>query len=690
MIDASPPPDDDALARALEEVHRRRSLGEPVELESYRQGLGSRFRDFLGLIEAETALDEAMAAPPEERFPRPFGPYTLVRELGRGGVGIVYEAVERALGRTVALKVLKSGFDDDPVARTRFTREASACARIRHDHVVPIFGHGEVEGHAYYAMDLVRGESLGALIASGRVPEPRTLCRELANVADALHALHAEGIVHRDVKPENVLVRTDGRMLLADFGLARTGESARLTSTGSMMGTPLYMSPEQVLGASEGIDARTDVYGLGALLYEALCGRPPFRGDDLGSLLPQILSARPEPPCSMRPELPEACERIVMKALEKASADRYGSAAALAADLRAFADDRRVVGRPVSRGVRLVRAVRRRALPIAVGVLCAVGAAWWWTHRAATLAFEPGTPADLVVVVDGTEHGSPPLSLPVAPGTHEVVLRRDRFAPSRARVHVRAGEVHSRSAVLVPADLEDAEARRLFETSLSLRPLPPEVPDPRESDPSAGTVRAPGGDPAALVVLAPRGDVRLSDLASCWIEVDPETFVDGGRLELREGGRVLWSVPFSPDLADVCAPMRIDGTVAPPRVGATLELGWTPPPGSQAKAVSVALRLVADDVATEALGGLLRLPSEASSLGAYYRIEALRRAGLHTAALVESARLVRARADDRRAWGGILRLLGDAGLEDSATSSRIGRFARDRIGPPPTLCFPPP
>lgn len=684
MQDPSPPPDDDALSRALKDVHRRRTLGEPVDFEVYREPLGARFPELLRVIEAEMALDAARKGPPEEQFPRAFGPYTLVRELGRGGVGIVYEAVERALGRTVALKVLKTGFDGDPVTRMRFAREVSACARVRHDHIVPIFGHGEVEGQAYYAMDLVRGESLGAVLAAGRAPEPPTLCRELANVADALHTLHGQGIVHRDVKPENVLVRPDGRMLLADFGLARTAESARLTSTGSMMGTPLYMSPEQVLGASDRIDARTDVYGLGALLYEALCGKTPFGGDDLGSLLPQILGQRPVPPRAVRPEVPEGCERIALKALEKAPADRYGSAAEMATDLRAFADDRAVVGRPVRAVVRRGRALRRRAIPISVALLALAGGWWWWTHRPATLSFERGTPSDLVVVVDGRERGSPPLSMSVPPGDHEVVLRRERFAQSLATVRLAPGEVHSRSPILVPSSIEDAVARKLFEEGLRLRPLPDEVPGP-----SAGTVRSGGGG-EAILVLAPRGDVRVADLSSWWIEVDAESFEPGGRLELRAGKQVLWSETFSPQTVETCGALRLDVSEAPRPGGEPLTFGWIPPTGSRVKPVTVPLRLVPDDTGGEELARANALPAEAQALQPHYRIEALRLSGLGTAALLESARLAYAHPDDRRAWGGILRLLATSGLSGSELSARVDRFARERVGPPPTLCVPSP
>src|SRR5438132_8216256 len=224
MTDRPDPSRDDALAAALSDCHRRRARGEAPRVDDYGRRLGDSHSDFREIVAAEAALDGAMAAPPADPLPRTFDGYTLLREIGRGAAGAVYEALDRRLGRKVAIKILRTGFDTDPSAVERFRREARVCAHLRHDHIVPIFEAGEAEGRHFYAMDLVPGESLAALVKAKRAPDAKALCAGLAGVADALHALYGAGIVHRDVKPSNVLVRPDGRMVLVDFGLARSAE----------------------------------------------------------------------------------------------------------------------------------------------------------------------------------------------------------------------------------------------------------------------------------------------------------------------------------------------------------------------------------------------------------------------------------------------------------------------------------
>ena len=176
----------------------------------------------------------------------------------------------------MAVKVLRTGFDTSPEAIERFRREAVACAQVRHDNIVEVYESGDVDGRPFYAMALLRGRSLSRLIRSGPMPTPQETCRRLADVADALHTLHEHGIIHRDIKPSNIMIEESGRMVLADFGLARTLVSAALTKTGEALGTPLYMSPEQLMGRGDEVNRRSDVYGLGATLYEVFAGHPPF------------------------------------------------------------------------------------------------------------------------------------------------------------------------------------------------------------------------------------------------------------------------------------------------------------------------------------------------------------------------------------------------------------------------------
>ena len=286
-------------------------------------------------------------------LPRRFGPYTLVRELGRGGMGVVFEATDRVLGRRVALKLLADGCDDE--GRERFRREARATAQVRHPNIVEVYARGVIARRPYYAMALIPGRSLDAMARAGTLPRPRELAGRLAEVADALDVLHRAGVVHRDVKPSNIIVERSGRLVLADFGLARFGD-AKLTASGHVFGTPAYMSPEQVDGAPENVDGRTDVYSLGASLYELIAGRPMFLAHEPGGMLRAI---REDAPPRLRDRVPDvdgALEAIVLRAVEKRKEDRFESAGDLRDALLAYAAGEPVDGRPVSRASRPAQA----------------------------------------------------------------------------------------------------------------------------------------------------------------------------------------------------------------------------------------------------------------------------------------------------------------------------------------------
>jgi hypothetical protein len=682
-----------ALVEALEDYHQRTALGEAVPLGLYQEQLGAHFPDFQAVVRAEQALDQAMAPPHEpaaEALPRTFGPFTLVRELGRGGVGVVYEAVDRRLGRTLAVKVLKVSFDTDDVALERFRREASACARVRHDHIVPIFESGEIDGQPYYAMDLVPGETLSDQIRDGRTPAPRDLCRALASVADALQALHAEGVIHRDVKPQNVMVRPDGRMVLTDFGLARTEGAGTLTQTGQALGTPLYMSPEQVHGDKR-IAATTDVYGLGAVLYEALTGHPPFPMTEYPHLLYNILTVRPEPPRAVNPAVPEACERIALKALEKEPRDRYPTVSAMAADLRAFADERPVLGRPVSHPARAWRWVQRRRLPIGIAALALVALGWWWTHRPAGLSIERGAPADLEVSIDDATGVRLPVDVFLPAGEHRLVLRRPLFVAYERTLKLDAG-----ARVLLPflalrpdpglKDAQDREiAAQLLARDLGLALLGPEVPV------FASGTRAPTAEPPALRILAPRGLVRAEDLNQWWLELDSEVFVSGGMFELRAGEHMLWSMELSPNLVRgqrwVCGsiPRHAVPTLRP---GMFLSLRWTPPPGRKIQPVFADLQIVGVVGTASALDEVdAKLALMGGAWSSLFRADVLRRAGLTTGALLETRAAIDADPADRRAWGALLRLLqDDPDLSDLELADHLRDWLRGARATAPTLC----
>jgi tetratricopeptide (TPR) repeat protein len=308
------------------------------------------------------------------------GAYKLLERLGAGGMGIVYLAVDERLDRRVALKVVRPELAASAETLARFEREARAVAKLSHDHIVSVFEAGRVDDVAFLAMEFVPGQSLDALFAEARAARTLVPMRELLRygleVARALSAAHAAGIVHRDVKPSNVRVTPDGRALLLDFGLAIDTSSATLSRTGQVQGTLYYASPEQVAGGSAKIDARTDVWSLGVTLYEGLTGRRPFEGERTEEVLHRIVSAEPVAPRALVPDLPRDVETVVLKALEKSRDARYPSAAAFAADLEALLAGRHVAARasgPVAKAWKWARRKPAHALALALTTLLLVG-----------------------------------------------------------------------------------------------------------------------------------------------------------------------------------------------------------------------------------------------------------------------------------------------------------------------------
>jgi serine/threonine protein kinase len=280
----------------------------------------SAFR-FTGAIMTEPLDDRVVAAIGHQ--------YNLECEIGRGGMSVVYRATDRRLNRTVAIKVLPPELAFDPAIRARFTREAQTSAHLSHAHIVPIYDVGESEGIAYFVMSLVGGGSLATLIER----EPRQPIGEarrlLCEVADALAYAHLRGVIHRDVKPDNILLDADnGRVLVTDFGIARAVESGtRLTVTGMAIGTPTYMSPEQAMGERE-VDGRSDIYSLGVVGYQLLTGRVPFTAGNSMALLLKHVSERPEPIAELRADVPAGVREAIERALSKSPEDRWSTAAA--------------------------------------------------------------------------------------------------------------------------------------------------------------------------------------------------------------------------------------------------------------------------------------------------------------------------------------------------------------------------
>jgi predicted Ser/Thr protein kinase len=335
--------------------------------------------------------DGATPAPPKGG-PRAFGKYSILRELGRGGMGVVYEAVDTQLNRKVALKLLIVRPSTDPARadqeRQRFSREAQMAAKLKHPGVVTLFEAGEIQGKRYLAMEVIDGQPLQAWL---RKKPLRDQVAVLRDVAIAVHHAHEQGVLHRDLKPANVPVRKDGSPCVMDFGLAKvmgadTGLS--VTSDGMCVGTPAYMSPEQARGAKT-VDGRTDVYSMGVILYEMLSGRQPFEGETAIEILMKASKERAPKPSTVSqgavdPAFDGTIESISLKALEKEARDRYASAQAFADDLTRWLKGESVHVTTVHRTRRKL-APAKRATPwlwpaVAGGVVVLMLGAWLLTR----------------------------------------------------------------------------------------------------------------------------------------------------------------------------------------------------------------------------------------------------------------------------------------------------------------------
>jgi eukaryotic-like serine/threonine-protein kinase len=412
MMDVQP---DEQLLRILDAYLAELQAGK-------RPDRGALLREHPELASALDCLDALeVLAPPVEisatnaggtmgELPRDFGPYELIREIGRGGMGVVYEARQKGLDRSVAVKMILAGHLASPELVRRFQAEAKAAARLRHSNIVHIHDVGQFHGQDFFAMEYIEGQSLAeriadssrhtpcavaggthgvpAKVAGGTQSVPATVgggtrsvpaaagpidvptaVRLVATVARAVEHLHQQGIIHRDLKPSNILLDADGQPYVTDFGLAKVfAPGSDMTSTGVIAGTPSYMAPEQALGHRAEVGPTADVYSLGAILYELLAGAPPFHAETPLDTLMEMLGGDPAMPRSLNPRIPRGLELICLKCLAKEPRDRYASAAALADDLDRFARGEVLAARPPSLAQRF----------------------WGWTRRQPALASRLG------------------------------------------------------------------------------------------------------------------------------------------------------------------------------------------------------------------------------------------------------------------------------------------------------------
>ena len=294
------------------------------------------------------------------------GRYRLLELLGQGGMATIYRARDAQLERDVAVKLLRPEFGQDPEFLARFRDEARAAASLSHPNIVPVFDFGEDESGPYIVMELVEGQDLASILRDNGPLAPRQAAHVAADVARALQVAHYRGIVHRDVKPSNILIGRDGRVHVADFGIARAMTDSSVTLPGTTMGSVHYFSPEQARG--EPATAASDIYSLGIVLFESLTGQRPFSGDGAAAIAMARLTTTPPRPSALRPSVPPELDGIVTRAMALDPAQRYASAAAMASALEGFlgaADDKTAVAGAAAVGAAAaVAATQARPAPI--------------------------------------------------------------------------------------------------------------------------------------------------------------------------------------------------------------------------------------------------------------------------------------------------------------------------------------
>ena len=595
-----------ALAQDLDAFVARypESMREPLRAMCLaHQGI-ARELDFPGL-DASIVTGQASAESGADH--RRLGEFTILDELGRGGMGVVYLAEQAGLERRVALKVLNPALSFSSAHKARFRREVAAVGTLQHPGIVPIHAFGEFEGTLYYAMEFVPGRDLAQTIRSlGQTPAgqrkrlgllpnapfPVEVAELIAQIADALEHAHSQGIVHRDIKPNNIVLGADGTPRILDFGLAKRVSDdsdaalGTLTLTGDLAGTPFYMSPEQTLGRRGEVDGRSDLFSLGVILYELCTGHRPFVAEDLQSLIAQICFSDPTPIHKRQPNIPRDLGLICGKALEKDPKRRYASAKELAADLRRFTSFRPIQARPVSVGLRARRWMQRHRLAALLMVVGCIGGLVWWSwnawHGAQVGQEVRSLLAEAASQADRSEYGLAEDTLLAAialrpqdalvqarleevrqrESNHRIAMELERQSSlrliSQASLEVQRDpslalalmDTALRRGKLVPGVLDAARETTLaaLERSLPMRTLGAstgDVPDRVLAIPSQETVLLAGKSGVWLLSLtdAAAEPVRLPTRSSRSLSVAASE--DGTRIAvLEEGGRIsLWSLP---------------------------------------------------------------------------------------------------------------------------------------------------
>jgi hypothetical protein len=397
-------PSADPIYARLRQCFQPRPLLEEegfAQLNRAARDLDGATRPWTGPVKGEQRPAPVQLPP----IPREIGAYQLLAKIGQGGMGAVFRALQKPVNREVALKMILAGPLAGRDAIARFYREGQAIARLKHVNVVQIFEFGEYAGLPFFTMELIDGGSLAAKLATGPLPW-RQAARLVADLAQAIAFAHQQQVVHRDLKPGNILLTKQGIPKISDFGLAKLGDADdNQTRTAAVLGTPAYMAPEQAAGRADAVGPAVDIYALGVILYECLTGRPPFRGETRQQTIDLVRTTEPLRPSRLCHELPADLEAICLKCLEKAPKNRYAGSQALADDLERLLRGESTHVRPANWAKRSWGRLRRHRVAVvaAITLVAVLGAVYWFHPQRALEAIERDLePGKRTVLIDRT------------------------------------------------------------------------------------------------------------------------------------------------------------------------------------------------------------------------------------------------------------------------------------------------